>query len=85
MDDRFPVQEVSTGLPFFIVPIKSLEAVKKAKLNQDEYYSFIEQTSAKAILFFCPEAYEKEHDLNARMFADYLGVPEDPATGSANG
>jgi len=23
--------------------------------------------------------------LNVRFFADYLGVPEDPATGSANG
>jgi trans-2,3-dihydro-3-hydroxyanthranilate isomerase len=41
--------------------------------------------SAKAILFFCPEPYEKKHDLNVRMFADYYGVPEDPATGSANG
>jgi len=84
-DSRFPVQEVSTGLPFFIAPIKNLAAVKKAKINLDEYFSFIENKSAKAILFFCPEPYEKNHDLNARMFADYYGVPEDPATGSANG
>ena len=27
----------------------------------------------------------KENDLNVRFFADYYGVPEDPATGSANG
>ena len=29
IDDRFPIQEVSTGLPVIIVPLKSLEAVKK--------------------------------------------------------
>jgi trans-2,3-dihydro-3-hydroxyanthranilate isomerase len=34
---------------------------------------------------FAPETYGDENDLNARMFAPYYGVPEDPATGSANG
>ena len=39
---------------------------------------------AKTILGFTPEPYDKA-DLAARFFADYYGVPEDPATGSANG
>ncbi len=34
---------------------------------------------------FCPEPHEAANDLAARMFADDLGVPEDPATGSAAG
>lgn len=29
IDDRFPIQEVSTGLPVIVVPLKSLDAVKK--------------------------------------------------------
>jgi trans-2,3-dihydro-3-hydroxyanthranilate isomerase len=33
---------------------------------------------------YAPEAYDKA-DLSVRFFADYYGVPEDPATGSANG
>jgi trans-2,3-dihydro-3-hydroxyanthranilate isomerase len=34
-DNRFPIQEVSTGLPFFIVPLKTLQALKKAKVNRE--------------------------------------------------
>jgi len=33
IDERFPVQSVSTGLPFIIVPLKTLAAVKRAKVN----------------------------------------------------
>jgi trans-2,3-dihydro-3-hydroxyanthranilate isomerase len=85
MDEGFPIQEVSTGLPFIITALRTLNAVKQAKINKDKYYELIEDTQAKAILIFCPETYNKENNLNVRMFADYYGVPEDPATGSANG
>ncbi len=86
LDDRFPIQEVSTGLPFIIVPLKNLDAVKRARIVRGaEYYDLIKDTEAKAVFIFCPETYSDENDLNARMFADYYGVPEDPATGSANG
>ncbi len=74
IDDRFPLQEVSTGLPFVVVPLKTLDAVKRAKMPKD-----------KAILVFCRETYKKENALHVRVFADAYGVPEDPATGSANG
>src|ERR671927_610759 len=46
--------------------------------------TWISTTQAKAILVFSPEPYDKA-DLSVRFFADYYGVPEDPATGSANG
>jgi trans-2,3-dihydro-3-hydroxyanthranilate isomerase len=85
IDHRFPIQEVSTGLPFIIVPLKSLNAVKQSKADKDKYFDLIKDIQAKAILIFCPQTYKKENDLNVRMFADYYGVPEDPATGSANG
>ena len=85
MDDRFPIQEVSTGLPFIIIPLKTLDTLKQAKVIRDKYFDLIKDTQAKAMLIFCPETYDKENDLNIRVFADYYGVPEDPATGSANG
>ena len=85
IDDRFTIQEVSTGLPFIIVPLKSLDAVKRAKVNRDECFKLIEDTQAKMILVFCPETYNRENDLNVRVFCDYYSMPEDPATGSANG
>ncbi len=85
IDDRFPIQEVSTGLPVIIVPLKSLEAVKKVRINKEKYFELIEHTDAKAIMVFSPEAYHSENDVNVRDFADYYGIPEDAATGSANG
>ena len=85
VDERSPIQEVSTGTPFIIVPLRNLNAVKQARIDRDKYFDLIKDTEAKAILVFCPETYAKENQLNVRVFADYYGVPEDPATGSANG
>ncbi len=85
IDDNFPIQEVSTGLPFFILPLKNKFALKKAKVNKELFFNFVENTTAKAILIFCPECTYQENDLSVRVFVDYYGIPEDPATGSANG
>lgn len=84
-DTRFPIQEVSTGLPFFIVPLNSLAALQKARVNRERYFAFIQHTEAKGVLIFCPETRDPHHQLSVRVFVDYYGVPEDPATGSANG
>ncbi len=85
LDERFPVQEVSTGMYFIIVPLKSLAAVKRAQIARDKYFQLIEKTQAKVILVFCPETYNQDNSLKVRVFCDYLGIPEDPATGSGNG
>ena len=85
IDERFPVQEVSTGMFFIIVPLKTLDAVKRAKIARDKYFKLIKDRPAKAILVFCPETYSQENNLNVRVFVDYYGIPEDPATGSGNG
>lgn len=85
IDGRFPVQEVSTGLPFFIVPLRTLAALKSAKINRDKYFAFIRDSWAKGVLVFCPQAHEARNDLSVRVFVDFFGVPEDPATGSGNG
>jgi trans-2,3-dihydro-3-hydroxyanthranilate isomerase len=85
IDSRFPIQAVSTGVPFIIVPLKTLASLKKAKVNLDKYFELIETTEAKEILIFCPETYSDVNDLSVRVFAHSLGIPEDAATGSANG
>ncbi len=81
----YPSQIVSTGLPFIIVPLKSMNAVKKARLNFTHYPEALEGLETKAILIFAPETEYPENDLHVRVFAEYYGVLEDPATGSANG
>ncbi|MEG5160015.1 PhzF family phenazine biosynthesis protein [Microcoleus sp. AT3-A2] len=85
IDSNFPIQEVSTGVPFIIVPLKTLASLKKAQVNLDKYFELVDTMEAKEILIFCPETYSDLNDLNVRVFAHSLGIPEDPATGSANG
>lgn len=84
LDERFPVQEVSTGLPALVVPLRDLDALRRCKVDWERYVEVV--GSGKNLYVFCPEPHEGgPGDLSARMFADDLGVPEDPATGSAAG
>jgi trans-2,3-dihydro-3-hydroxyanthranilate isomerase len=85
IDERYPAQEVSTGLPFLIVPLTGLAAVKRSRLEPRVYEMLIRERGIKAVFLFSAETYDAGNQLNARMFADHYGVPEDPATGSANG
>jgi trans-2,3-dihydro-3-hydroxyanthranilate isomerase len=85
IDERFPVEQVSTGLPHIIVPLKKLASLKRVRVALAKYYDLIEKIWAKPILVFCPESHTGVNDISVRMFADYYGVPEDPATGSGNG
>jgi trans-2,3-dihydro-3-hydroxyanthranilate isomerase len=85
IDERFPVEEVSTGLPHIIVPLKSLDSLKLTHINKDKYFDLIKNTWAKPILILCPESHRALNDISVRMFADCYGISEDPATGSGNG
>ncbi|MBY8990146.1 MAG: PhzF family phenazine biosynthesis protein [Candidatus Lokiarchaeota archaeon] len=84
MDIRFPIQEVSTGLPFIIVPLKTMEALKRARVERDKLLDLIENTNAKSLLLFCPETRKKGNHISVRVFTEVPGF-EDPATGSGNG
>lgn len=83
-DGRFPIQEVSTGMPFTIVPLKTLNAVKRAHVDLPKLQKIADKIHG-GILIFAPETYHKENQLNVRVFVDLFGIPEDPATGSGNG
>jgi len=84
LDDHHPVQEVSTGLPALIVPLRDLDALRRCRVDWERYTEVA--GSGKNLYAFCPESHgEGPGDLSARMFANDLGVPEDPATGSAAG
>ncbi len=85
IDERFPVEEVSTGAFFFIVPLKTIATLRKAKIDKEKCFDLIKSTPAKGILVFCPETHEPQNNISVRVFVDYYGVPEDPATGSGNG
>ena len=84
LDDRSPVQEVSTGLPTLIVPLRDLDALRRCKVDWERHTEVA--GPGKNLYVFCPESHDDgPGDLSARMFANDPGVPEDPATGSAAG
>jgi trans-2,3-dihydro-3-hydroxyanthranilate isomerase len=85
IDERYSIEPVTTGLPFIIVPLKTLTAVSQAKLKLDLYAQAVANLPAQAILLFCPETVDSERELHVRVFTECFGIPEDPATGSANG
>lgn len=85
IDDRLPIQEVSTGLSTIIVPLKKHDTLKNIKIDKLKYFDFVKNIPSKPLLVFCPNSDNNEVDLNVRVFVDWFGIPEDPATGSSNG
>ncbi|HIT90354.1 MAG TPA: PhzF family phenazine biosynthesis protein [Candidatus Merdenecus merdavium] len=77
----YPIQWVSTGLEAIIVPLKSVDAIEKCRVNHISFQNFIDNYYRCNILVFA----EDYQDLRVRVFMDDTGFLEDPATGSANG
>ena len=75
-------QVASVGLPFLIVELKSREALEKVTINLMALDKIVEQGVTPDIHVYFKS--DDEVDIRARMFAPLDGVPEDPATGSAN-
>jgi len=77
-----PIQTVSTGLAFAIVPVKTRKALEKLALDWKRVAEYTERREAKFLYFVTQECVDREARLHARMIF-YNG--EDPATGSAAG
>ena len=77
-----PVQTVSTGVPFTILPLRDLAAARRLQINQARSAEYLNACGGK--FFFCVtrETVDPAARLHARMLF-YNG--EDPATGSASG
>jgi trans-2,3-dihydro-3-hydroxyanthranilate isomerase len=83
IDTSSPIQTVTTGNPFCIVPLRSLEAAQRVSVPQNEaVQKYLEQHQAKFFYFLTPAASSSGAGWHARM-KFYNG--EDPATGSAAG
>jgi trans-2,3-dihydro-3-hydroxyanthranilate isomerase len=80
-----PIQTVSTGTPQLMLPLRSLEALRSARLDVAAYEAFRNRTDFFSPHLFCLEGVTPE----GRTFARHFGTPpdlmEDPFTGSATG
>lgn len=77
-----PPQVASVGLPFILAELKERAALERARINIDGFHQLAAAGVTPDILFYIHSG--DEFDIRARMFAPLDGVPEDPATGSAN-
>lgn len=92
IDERAPIQIASTGNPWLIVGVKTLEALSRCRVNETLFEKLYAQTGfvRSRCYVFSPETIEKSNDdeetrIAARAFVSDLGIIEDPATGSAAG
>ncbi|MDF1539641.1 MAG: PhzF family phenazine biosynthesis protein [Candidatus Thorarchaeota archaeon] len=81
----YPIQTVNTGLPTLMVPVISLEALKRVKPDWAKLDELSKDADYVAIQVFTKDALEVTSDAHARHFAPRLGVKEDPVTGAAAG
>jgi trans-2,3-dihydro-3-hydroxyanthranilate isomerase len=82
IDDSLPIQTVSTGVPFTVVPFKSLTAIQNVHMDFARAAEYLAKTAGKFFYFVTRETVDPQARLHARMLF-YNG--EDPATGSAAG
>ena len=96
IDTSLPIQEISTGLPYIIIPLKSLAAIETVALNYESFKGFLLARNkyrtnsptghSTSLFFFTEEVYEKGNTYNTRMLLlENNKLSEDAATGSANG
>ena len=80
-----PIQTVSTGTKQLMVPMKSIESLKKISMNADAYREYRKKMGFFSPHFFCLGGVTAE----GTTFARHLGTPpdtvEDAFTGSATG
>jgi trans-2,3-dihydro-3-hydroxyanthranilate isomerase len=81
-DDSVPIQTVSTGMPFTMVALRTLQAIQKLRLDLDSAAEYLARTGGKFLYFVGRETVDPKARLHARMIF-YNG--DDPATGSAAG
>lgn len=73
----------AAGPAFALVPIRSLEAMAKARVNAKHWGDAFEEQGIVGAFLYTRQCVHTSSAFHARMFAPNSGIPEDPATGSA--
>jgi trans-2,3-dihydro-3-hydroxyanthranilate isomerase len=82
---ELPIQEVSCGVPYLLVPLPSREMVDQAACDTAAFRRLAASTGIEAIYLFAMLPPGSPGTVYSRMFAPEFGIIEDPATGSASG
>lgn len=82
-DGAWAPATVSCGIPYYIIPVKSLEAARRCSLRLDRWERLLSRHWAPHVYVIAPETERPDADFHVRMFPPAMSVVEDPATGSA--
>jgi len=86
LDENLPIQIISTGLPFLVVPIRSLADLRHCRVNAALLTDVYTRAGGTGCYAFTRETIESGNArAHARLFAPADNISEDPATGSAAG
>lgn len=79
------VTQYSGGVPYVLVPVTGLDAAGRASLDTRTWVELTGPAEALSpgAFVYCRETVGHGNSFHARMLAGHLGIPEDPATGSA--
>ncbi len=77
------VEQVSCGLEYFIIPVRSIDAARRSFLDLGLWRSMLADAWAHHVYVVAMDGEGDSVDVHVRMYAPGSGVPEDPATGSA--
>jgi trans-2,3-dihydro-3-hydroxyanthranilate isomerase len=78
-----PIQQVSCGVPYLLVPLRDRESVDRAVPDAAASRRLAEEIGVALPIFLF--AIVGDGAIYSRMFAPTFGIAEDPATGSAAG
>lgn len=73
----------AAGNAFLFVPVASLEAMAKARPMSPAWDTSLGGLGIVGAYLYCRQTVHASSAFHARMFAPAMGIPEDPATGSA--
>ncbi len=76
-------QPVSCGLPFLMVPVKSLDALARSRVRMEAWERTLQRSWAPDLFVVARDPDGGPHHWRARMYGPGFRVAEDPATGSA--
>lgn len=77
-----PIQVISAGTSAMIVPLCSLDALQRSKLDLERFAPLAAQGFPPLVYLFCQQTRDPQNNLAARFFFEAHGVREDPATGN---
>src|SRR5437879_5895818 len=72
---EWPIQIVSTGFPFAIVPFRNQETLANLNFSYAQAAKFLKDTEAKFSYFVCPQRREDRLEARARMFFNAVKIP----------